>query len=145
MSKELKPVVYYLLRRGWYGQAIQACEAAMSKKGKEPVTLYWHAFSLGMSGNTTEAIREFESFQARKDLHFAMNVALLFFHRRAAQVDKEAVNTLKSELPISEDVTVSLSQQYSLYPPLISSSFPTTERSGSHFSCTSSCSYWQLH
>jgi hypothetical protein len=38
-----------------------------------------------------------------------MNVALFFFHKRASSVDKEAVNAIKSELPISEDVTVSLS------------------------------------
>jgi hypothetical protein len=106
MSKDLKPTVYYLLRRGWYGQSLQACEAAMAKKGKEPVSLFWHAFSLGMNGNVADALRELETFQSRRDLQYAMNVALLFFHKRAQFVDKDAVNTLKAEMSIAEDVTV---------------------------------------
>ena len=107
MSKDLKPVVYYLLRRGWYGQAASACEAAMTKKGKEPVSLYWHAFALGMQGQLSDAIRELETFNSRRDLHYAMHVALLYFHRKAVNVDRETVSSLRAELSVSEDVTVS--------------------------------------
>ena len=108
MSKENKSTIYYYIRRGWYGQLAQFCETAMTRKGKEPVTLFWHAFALGMSGSINDCLRELESFQARRDLQYAVNVALIHFHKKAAQVDKEAIASLKNELSIAEDVTVSL-------------------------------------
>lgn len=77
----------------------------MAKKGKEPITLFWHAFSLGMTGNISDCLREFESFQARKDLQYPVNAALLHFHKKATSVDHETVASLKSELSIAEDVT----------------------------------------
>lgn len=108
MSKDLKPNVYYLIRRGWYSQVIQLCEQSLSKKGKEPIALYWQAFALGMSGQIHEAIRILENFQSRRDLQLPMSLALIYFHQRAANVDREAVQTLKSELAIAETVTVRL-------------------------------------
>jgi DNA-directed RNA polymerase subunit F len=77
------------------------------KKQKEPVCVFWHAFALGMSGNIKECLRELESFQARRDLQYAINVALIYFHKKASQVDKEAISSLKNELSVAEDVTVS--------------------------------------
>lgn len=99
-----KAQVYYFLRRQWYQHVLQFCESAMAKKGKEPISLFWHAFALGMDGNISECLREFESFQSRKDLQYPVNAALLFFHKKASVIDHETVASLRSELSVSEDV-----------------------------------------
>lgn len=107
MSKEFKPQIYYLLRRGWYEQALALCDTLVQKKGKDPIAIYWKAYATGMCGNIQDALRLLEMFQSRRDLQFPVSLALLFFHRRNRQmVDQEAIDTLLSELSIAEDVTV---------------------------------------
>ena len=106
-TKEFKPLIYYFCRRRWYGQAQALCEQSLSKKGKEPIALFWQAFAIGMLGQITDAIRILENFQSRRDLQLPMSLALIYFHQRNANVDRETVQTLKSELPIAETVTVS--------------------------------------
>ncbi|KAJ1438327.1 hypothetical protein B484DRAFT_392369, partial [Ochromonadaceae sp. CCMP2298] len=105
MSKEFKPLVYNFIRRGWYDQLIAASEAMMAKKGKDPLALFWKAFGVGMSGNVGDCLRTLEGFASRKDLQFPVTLALMFFHKKAAQVDREAVKGLKSELSVAEDVS----------------------------------------
>jgi hypothetical protein len=111
MSKDLKPQLYYCVRRGFYGQLAQTCEAVMSKKGKDPVTLYWHAFALGMMGQLQECQRELDSFQNRKDLQLPMVAAKLYFHQKAVNVDREEVESLKQDLSVAETFTVSQIQK----------------------------------
>ncbi len=100
-------MVYNFVRRGWYDQLGSLCDNIMAKKGKDPLAVYWKAFGLGMSGSISESLRLFEGFQSRKDLQFPVTLALMYFHKKANPVDREAVATLKSELSIAEDVTVS--------------------------------------
>lgn len=109
MSKELKASIYYFIRRRWYNQLVKCCDVSMAKKGKEPVTLFWHAFGLGMTGSISDCLRELESFSARKDLQYPVNLAMQYFHKRAVDVDREALAQLKSETSISEDIAVSAS------------------------------------
>jgi hypothetical protein len=106
MSKEFKPQAYNLIRRGWFDQLNALCDGVMAKKGKDPLTAYWKAFALGMMGNISECLRMLESFQSRKDLQFPVTLALMYFHKKANPVDREAVAQLKSELSIAEDVAV---------------------------------------
>jgi tetratricopeptide repeat protein 21B len=107
MSKEFKPLAYYLIRRGWHDQLLRLCDSVISKKGKDPLSIYWKAFALGMSGNIPDALRQLEGFQSRRDLQFPVSMALLYFHERAPNVDRDAVDALNAELSIAEDVTVS--------------------------------------
>jgi tetratricopeptide (TPR) repeat protein len=104
-SKDLKPQLYYYIRRGWYGQLKQLCEDMMGKKGKDPVTLFWHAFALGLLGKIPDSLRELESFQSRRDLQLPMTVAMIYFHQKASPIDREAVSALKQELLAAETVT----------------------------------------
>lgn len=106
MSKEIKPQIYFLIRRGWHDQLLRLCDSIIAKKGKDPLTVYWKAYALGMSGNTTDCLRTLESFQSRRDMQYPVSLALLFFHSRAATIDRDAVDALNSELAIAEDVTV---------------------------------------
>eukprot|EP01039_Chlorochromonas_danica_P002898 gene2898-3163_t len=105
MSKDLKPQLYYYIRRGWNDHVIQLCESSMAKKGKDPVTVFWHAFSLGRMGLIAEALSKLETLQSRKDLQLPMVVAMIYFHQRASSVDRETVRALKQDLSIAETVT----------------------------------------
>jgi hypothetical protein len=105
----------------------------MAKKGKEPVALYWHAFGLGMNGNISDSLREFETFQARKDLQYPVNAAMLFFHKKVPSVDHEIVANIKSEMSAAEDVAVSVGAK-NLSRVFCFNIF--TERDWTGFSCT---------
>lgn len=107
MSKDLKPQLYYYIRRGWYDHVAQLCESTMAKKGKDPVTVFWHAFSLGRMGLISEALSKLETLQSRKDLQLPMVVAMIYFHQKANSVDRETVRALKQDLSVAETVTVS--------------------------------------
>lgn len=106
MSKELRPVYFYYIRRQWYAQLIQSCSDLIEKKGKDPITLFWRAYGLGMSGNIDGCLRDLDSFHARKDLQFPVNLAMVYFHKKAPSVDRETVRSLTSELSLAEDVAV---------------------------------------
>lgn len=45
-SQELKALIYYNIRRGWYSQASQICES-IPNKGRDPFSLYWQAITQG--------------------------------------------------------------------------------------------------
>lgn len=108
MSKEFKPQAYNFIRRGWFDQLNTLCDSIMAKKGKDPLTAFWKAFTVGMTGNVTDCLRQLESFQSRKDLQFPVTLALMYFHKKTNPIDREAVAQLKSELSIAEDVAVSV-------------------------------------
>jgi hypothetical protein len=107
-SKEFKPQIYYLIRRGWYEQLVKFCDEVIGKKGKDPISVYWKAFALGMNGNLKDCLTLLDSFQSRRDMQFAVSISLLFFKQRAVPIDIESIESLKSELSVAEDVTVSI-------------------------------------
>lgn len=108
MSREQKNSMYYFLSKGYYGHLLTLCDSIISKKGKDPIPMFWKAFALGASGNINEALRQLDNFQARKDLQFPVSLAMLYFHQKAPVVDREAVDMLTAEISVAEDIAVSL-------------------------------------
>eukprot|EP01035_Chromulina_nebulosa_P033766 gene33766-45218_t len=127
---ETKGIIYYLIRRGWYGQLASLCQSSAGggsgprgSKGKgvlEPLLVFWRAFALSMmpayqeatsSGSSAlqEARKILEnSFQARRDMQYPVTLALLHCHRRQQAngiADYETIETLSNELAVAEDVT----------------------------------------
>ena len=106
MSKEFKPLVYYYIRRGWFTQQLKFCESIISKKGKEPLVVFWKAFALGMSGRVKDSIRELSQFESKTDMKYPVTLALHYFHQRSERVDDELISKLSMELSVAEEVTV---------------------------------------
>ena len=106
MSKEAKPQIYFFARKGWYEQMADICDAHIQRKGKDPVSVFWKAFSCGMTGNIRDCTKLLESFQARRDMQYPASLALIFFMKKAPVVDHDAIMSLQNELSVAEDVTV---------------------------------------
>lgn len=106
MSKEFKPQVYYLARRKWFEQLNKYCEAAIAKKGKDPLAIFWKAFATGMNGNINDCLRLLDNFQSRRDMQYPVTLAKIFFHNKCQPIDHETVESLNADLSIAEEITV---------------------------------------
>jgi hypothetical protein len=88
---ETKGIIYYLIRRGWYGQLAALCQSSAGGgsgprggKGKgvlEPLLVYWRAFALSMMPANQDSINNGSSAlqDARKILEnsFQVNYSVL--------------------------------------------------------------------
>eukprot|EP00607_Mallomonas_marina_P008435 CAMPEP_0182424556 /NCGR_PEP_ID=MMETSP1167-20130531/10752_1 /TAXON_ID=2988 /ORGANISM="Mallomonas Sp, Strain CCMP3275" /LENGTH=1377 /DNA_ID=CAMNT_0024604441 /DNA_START=94 /DNA_END=4227 /DNA_ORIENTATION=+ len=131
-SRDFKPLLYFYIRRGWHSQQLKFCENFISKKGKDPVSVFWRAYALGMTDRIQECLRELRGFEARKDMQYPVTLALLFFHQRDARVDEETVDTLNAQLQVAEEVTkeagLLLAARFSLYIGDYDNAMRLTER-----------------
>jgi hypothetical protein len=124
MSREQKPIIYYLARRGWHDSLIRYCDQIMAKKGKDPTAVFWKAYALGMNDNFDECRRQLEGFASRRDLQFPATMALIHFAKRQqsrgqTRADHEYLDGLLSEMSVAEDVAkeagLVLSARFSLF------------------------------
>jgi len=65
------------------------------KKGVDPVLTFWKGFGIFKLGSTTEAIREVEMIQSRREITYAAITALIYYHEHCRIVDRETVDNLK--------------------------------------------------
>jgi len=128
MSREVKPQIYYLARRGWHEQMLRLCDSTIQKKGKDPVAVYWKAFALGMTGNITECKRQLDSFAQRRDMQLPVTMALLYFNKRATNPDREVIDALYSELHVAEDVTKEAGLVLAARFALFTQDYPSAQR-----------------
>ena len=64
------------------------------KKGVDPILLFWKGFGIFKEGGTTEAIREVEMIQNRREISYAAITALIYYHEHCRIVDRETVEQL---------------------------------------------------
>lgn len=64
------------------------------KKGVDPVLVFWKGFGIFKEGSTTEAIREVEMIQSRREISYAAITALIYYHEHCRVVDRETVDSL---------------------------------------------------
>ena len=65
------------------------------KKGVDPILVFWKGFGIFKEGSTTEAIRELEMIQSRREISYAAITALIYYHEHCRIVDRETVDSLK--------------------------------------------------
>lgn len=102
-----KAYIYYYARRGWHEQLVSFCDEIISRKGKDPVTVFWKAYGLGMTHGLGRVQGELEVFQNRRDLQLPLTTALLYFaqHHRGGSYDYEYIRSLEAELSVAEEMT----------------------------------------
>ena len=55
-----------------------------------------------VAGGYSEAIREIEHLQSKRDVEFAVMAALIYYHKHSTVVDKEAVAELEANIVTAE-------------------------------------------
>lgn len=100
-------LIYSCTRNHQWDKLIHLCETTFHKKGNDDfLILYWRAFVFGKIGDKKECFRCLESFQGRKDLQFSISMAKLHFSKVFYSNDHENIESLESELLVTEDLTV---------------------------------------
>lgn len=93
MEEILAQINYYCREQLWHS-IVNLCDYEM-KKGVDPVLVFWKGFGIFKEGSTTEAIREVEMIQSRREISYAATTALIYYHEHCRVVDYETVDTLK--------------------------------------------------
>ncbi|KAL2917694.1 hypothetical protein HK105_202567 [Polyrhizophydium stewartii] len=99
--EEDQAVINYYLRRELFQHAQAYCDAKLKKKLSEPTLIFWRAFTLIKQERATEAIRELEQLQDKRDLVLAFPLAAMYAHENCKLVDREAVDELQAKLTIA--------------------------------------------
>ncbi|KAI9207248.1 uncharacterized protein BJ171DRAFT_561472 [Polychytrium aggregatum] len=100
MSDEDIATIEYFAQRKWYHHILTACDTALKKRVGDPVLRFWRCVALTMDGKPTEAIRELETLQEKRDLALACPAAIIFAHQQCKHVDHEAVEELQARITI---------------------------------------------
>ncbi|EDO49516.1 predicted protein, partial [Nematostella vectensis] len=90
--------INYYCREKYYRQLQTTCLESLRKYGNDSVLLFWKAFGILMEGNPSEAMREFESIKDKPEVVLCSTMALIYAHKKAKLVDREAVQELESKL-----------------------------------------------
>lgn len=93
MDEILAKINYFCREELWHS-IVNLCDYEM-KKGVDPVLVFWKGFGIFKEGSTTEAIREVEMIQNRREISYAAITALIYYHEHCRIVDKETVENLK--------------------------------------------------
>jgi tetratricopeptide repeat protein 21B len=103
MSSEAQTLINFYARQGYFRHVQAVCNDSLKKRGDDPVLIFWKAFGIlneGNScdeqkviymfkGNISEAIREFESINGKRDVQLAVTCALIVAHSRFARTGEQ--------------------------------------------------------
>lgn len=91
---EILAKINYFCREGLWHSIVNLCDVEM-KKGLDPVLVFWKGFGIFKEGSPTEAIREVEMIQNRREISYAAISSLIYYHEHCRIVDREAVESLQ--------------------------------------------------
>eukprot|EP01022_Parablepharisma_sp_SALTPOND_P023515 TRINITY_DN4_c0_g4_i1.p1 TRINITY_DN4_c0_g4~~TRINITY_DN4_c0_g4_i1.p1 ORF type:complete len:1365 (-),score=175.90 TRINITY_DN4_c0_g4_i1:25171-29265(-) len=109
--EELIQTTHYFLREGFWHTAylfcvdvLVGCEQIVQElsRGMDPLLVFWKSFATFKEGAVTEAIHGLGLIQSKRDLQFAVVLALAYYHRQCNIVDQEAVDKLDGQLAATE-------------------------------------------
>ncbi|KAI8924973.1 hypothetical protein BC831DRAFT_463081 [Entophlyctis helioformis] len=103
--EEDQAVINYYLRRELYQHVLSYCDAKLKKKLAEPTLMFWRAFALIKQEKATEAIRDLEQLQEKRDMVLAYPLAAIYAHENCKLVDREAIDELQAKLTIASSTT----------------------------------------
>ena len=102
MEKVLVTINYYLREKYWCSIRT-LCDDEL-QKGQDPILVFWKAFGIFKEGNVTEALRELQRVQDRREISLAAAIAQIYYHERCRNVDQEAIDTLTVEIDTREEM-----------------------------------------
>lgn len=100
MDEILAKINYFCREELWHS-VINLCDVEM-KKGVDPILTFWKGFGIFKEGSATEAIREVEMIQNRREISYAATTSLIYYHEHCRIVDRETVETLKMSAESAE-------------------------------------------
>ncbi|KAJ3224194.1 Tetratricopeptide repeat protein 21B [Clydaea vesicula] len=101
-EEDLSTINYYLDLK-YYNHCVLYCDGALNVKVGDPVLQFWKIFGVIMlqKGRQTEALRELQTLQEKRDLVLACPTAMIFIHERLQPVDYDAIEELQAKLVIN--------------------------------------------
>ncbi|KAJ3172779.1 Tetratricopeptide repeat protein 21B [Irineochytrium annulatum] len=87
-------VVSYYAQRGQYHTLHRVCETALKRRSADPVLMFWRAFGLFKQGKPSEAIREFQQLQDKRDLILACPLAMISAHEKCKLIGQWTYDAL---------------------------------------------------
>jgi hypothetical protein len=101
MDKIFVTINFYIREKFWCSIR-NLCDVEL-RKGNDPILSFWRAFGIFKEGNTTEALREVQKIQDKREVCLASAIAMIYYHERCRNVDQEAIDTLSLELDDREE------------------------------------------
>jgi tetratricopeptide repeat protein 21B len=94
----LMGTVIYWYREKHYRHMQNAATEALRRYANDPVPKLFCAIGMMMEGRMSDAMRELEMLTSKQDVNLAAVIALIYGHKQARSVDREAVQQLDSKL-----------------------------------------------
>ena len=102
MDKILVTINYYVREKFWCSIK-RLCDEEM-RNGADPVLTFWKAFAIFKEGNVTEALREVQRVQDRREVSLSSCIAMIYYNERCRNIDQEAIDSLNIELDNREEM-----------------------------------------
>eukprot|EP00854_Cymbomonas_tetramitiformis_P008944 gene8944-10599_t len=99
---EVQALVNYYARAGYPRHIQTVCGEVLKKRPNDPVFLFWRSYGLIRENSFSEALRELESLQGKREVEVATIAAMIYAHKQCKIVDEEAISDLEQRLEAKE-------------------------------------------
>ena len=97
-----KAYASFYAREEWHNHVQMSCDGGLRRKGNDATLLFWRAWAMSMQGAHNEAIAELEGLRRKRDVDYAVLVALTAAHNKCKVVDYGALDALQTEMGSTE-------------------------------------------